>query len=410
MIAKPFRAVRPAKDLAEQVNVPPYDVVSAEEVKKAVAGNPHSFFHITRAECDIPDLKDEHAMEVYQKARENFLDFINKGTLRRDSRPCYYLLSQTWHGRTQTGIYAAVSCEEYNKNLIRKHELTRKDKEEDRTNHIETVGAGTGPVFLAFDAPQAFLSMSSQVRKGVPEYELTDENTVENKLWVIDEEKTVKEIEDIFRSVPAFYIADGHHRAASAANVWRKKKELPGHSGNEGYNFFMAVLFPSSELEILSYNRVVLDLNGISEEGFFVRIMDQFEVHKTDLRKPSRKGEIIFYINKQFFLLNPRPGTFDRNNPLESLDVSILQKNLLAPVLGIDDPRTSKRIQFVGGIKGTEELVRLVDTGAAAAAFAMYPVSMQELMAITNANLIMPPKSTWFEPKLRDGLVTYTLE
>jgi uncharacterized protein (DUF1015 family) len=404
MTVKPFRALRPDIQYAERLNVPPYDVVTSDEVKKRVRDNPYSFFHVTRAEADISGLSSEYAPEVYQRAGENLKKFLKEKILLREDSPSFYLIAQTWKGRTQTGIYSLVSCGEYENNKIKKHEFTRKDKEEDRTNHITAVQADTGPVFLAFQDNHDFMPLVRDIISGSPLYHLTDENDVEISLWKIGSQTEISGIERYFLNIPAFYIADGHHRAASAVNVW-KKENKPGN--DSGTSYFMAVLFPSSQLEILPYHRAVLDLNNLSEDEFLQKCGLNFLVKEASGLSPEKKGEIGMYIRNKFFILVPKEGSFNKNDPLDSLDVSILQKNLLAPVLGIEDPRTSKRVQFVGGIKGPKELIRLVDEKTAAVSFCLYPVSMNELISITDSHQVMPPKSTWFEPKLRDGLITY---
>lgn len=411
MTVKPFPAVRPDKKFAGIVHVPPYDVVDIEEVKAAVRNNAYSFFHVTRAEADIPGLVTYYSDEVYKKARENFENFINDGILVRDEKPFFYLISQTWNGKTQTGIYAAVSCEEYENGLIKKHESTRKDKESDRSRHIMTVRADTGPVFLAFEKTGEYDSLLMPIKKNEPLYELNDENNVEIKLWAVTDETLINNICNYFNNIPFLYIADGHHRAASAVNVWKAlKSENHWHNGNEPYNYFMAVIFPSSELQILPYNRIVLDLKNLTKVQFLDRIGSFFILNETDKIQPDKKGNIIMYINKSLYLISPKKDTFNSSDPLESLDVNILQNNLLSKVLGIEDPRTSERIKFIGGIKGAEELIRQVDSGYAVVSFCMYPVSMGELIQVTDTNKVMPPKSTWFEPKLRDGLIVYTLD
>jgi uncharacterized protein (DUF1015 family) len=404
MTVKPFRALRPDVQYAEQLNVPPYDVVTTDEVKKRTQNNPLSFFHVTRAEADLPGISDEYSPAVYQKARDNLKGFLREKILVQEEKPSFYLISQTWKGRTQTGLYTLVSCEEYENDLIKKHELTRKDKEEDRTNHISTVQADTGPVFLAFKENRDFMALTKNIIKEPPLYHFTDENNVEIRLWQIGDSALINNMEQYFKNIPSFYIADGHHRAASAVNLW-KKNNKPGR--DDATSYFMAVLFPSSQLEILPYHRAVLDLNSLTEEQFLQSCGQNFLVKQSKGLTPERKGQIGMYMNNKYFVLVPKEGSFNKNDPLESLDVSILQKNLLAPVLGIEDPRTSKRVQFVGGIKGPKELARLVDEKIAAVSFCLYPVSLDELISITNNHQVMPPKSTWFEPKLRDGLVTY---
>lgn len=407
MTVKPFAALRPNPLFVSDLNVPPYDVVDAEEVRRSVQAHEHSFFKITRAEVDLPGV-DEHSAPVYQKARENLLSFIDKGWLFRENKPSYYILSQTWQGRTQTGLYAAVSCQEYISGQIKKHELTRKDKEEDRTSHIETSRAGTGPVFLAFDRTPDFTALIAPYITREPVYHFSDENEVDNKLWVIDNDDTLLALEEYFKTIPALYIADGHHRAASAVNVYRRRLEKGTPTAGE--SSFMAVLFPMDELKILPYNRAVTDLNGLKPSEFLESLKKSFRLEKTDSLDSKGKDDIRLYLDGSSYRLSPLDGKVDKKNPVRSLDVSILQELVLSPILGIDDPRTSKRIRFVGGIKGSAELRRLVDCGEMAAAFALYPVSMGELKAVVDQGEIMPPKSTWFEPKLRDGLVTYLLD
>lgn len=414
MIAKPFTAIRPDRRFASILHVPPYDVVDRDEVREVSKKNPYSFFHITRADADVPDGTGEYSKKVYETGRRNLERFLNEGVLVQDTKPCYYVFSQVWNDKVQTGIYAAVSCEEYEDNRIRKHELTRKEKEEDRTNHIQTVGADTGPVFLAFEDNRRdaneYESIVRPVMNETPEYDVTDEHGVQNTLWVVKDEAIVSQIEEYFQRQEAFYIADGHHRAASAVNVWR----LSGRDGdlveNDPRGYFMAVVFPASQLNILPYNRVVLDLNGLTEEAFLEKVEKSFDVREAgDMMVPGKRGEIVMCLPKKSVVITPKAGTYNKDDVLQSLDVSILQNNLLAPILGIDDPRTSKRIQFVGGSKGARELIRRVVSGQAAVAFSLHPVSMGELMAVTDKNLVMPPKSTWFEPKLRDGLISYPI-
>ncbi len=409
MTAKPFAAIRPDPRYAPKVHVPPYDVVERADVIRMSDGNPNSFFQVTRADAWMPDA-DEHSPEVYEQGGKNLRRMLADRILIREDRPAYYVLSQTWKGRTQTGVYGAVSCDEYESGLIKKHELTRQDKEEDRTRHILGVGAGTGPVFLAFNGDREYGALVAGVTGGVPEYDVTDENGTRNRLWVVKDETTAGSLGRYFESVPSFYIADGHHRAASAVNVRRLLRERPRPDRSATLaDYFMAVIFPAGQLNILPYNRVVTDLNGLPEDEFLKKAESRFSVERTARSDPERKGEIILILPRQNFLLVPKAGTYATDNPLDSLDVSILQKNLLGPVLGIDDPRTSSRIRFVGGIRGNAELARRVRSGEAAAAFSMHPVSMADLMAVTDRGECMPPKSTWFEPKLRDGLVTYPI-
>ncbi len=408
MIANPFRGIRPDRKYVTLVNVPPYDVVSGSDVKKAVQNNPFSFFHITRADADIPGLPDEYSESVYRKARENYESFIRDSILIKDEKESFYLISQTWMGKTQTGLYAAVSCREYEDNLIKKHELTRRDKEIDRTNHISTVKADTGPVFLAFDDRTdmtGFINIVKPVFDKLPVYDFIDENRVDIKLWIVSEPKIIQALKDYFAKIGAFYIADGHHRAASAVNVWKKAAEdLPA-----AYSHFLAVVFPSSQLRILPYNRAVQDLNGYSCHEFLDRLKNIFTIKSSSSMKPAGKGDIGMYLEKSYYIMKAKdPPTHE--DLLDSLDVSVLQKLVLSPILGIEDPRTSARLRFIGGSTSEEEMVKIVDNGQAKVAFSLFPVNITDLIKITEASKLMPPKSTWFEPKLRDGLVVYSLE
>jgi uncharacterized protein (DUF1015 family) len=410
MIIKPFPAIRPDRSYATLLNVPPYDVVSVEEVRDAVKNNPFSFFHVTRAEADLDNPYDEYSPAVYSKARENFKSFIKKNILIKDPSDCFYILSQTLNGQTQTGIYTAVSCEEYEKNLIKKHELTRHDKELDRTSHIKTVKADTGPVFLAFEDKNndssIYFATIKQFSEKLPVYDFIDENKVENKLWIISEKNEIKRLQKYFQKTNAFYIADGHHRAASAVNVWREKAQ----GQNSSFGYFLAVIFPASQLKVLSYNRLVKDLNGKSYEEMISEIEKSFDIsYATSSLTPGKKGVIGMYMNNTKYLITIKKK-LTADDPLESLDVSILQKFILAPILGINDPRTSENLIFTEGNKGEEYLINKVDNRDAMAAFSLYPVNINDLIKITESSRLMPPKSTWFEPKLRDGLVIYSLE
>ncbi len=409
MTIKPFPGLRPDKKYATLLNVPPYDVVSLSEVRNAVKDNPFSFFHVTRAEVDIKGLDNEYSAMVYSKARENFESFIRKNILIKDPDDFFYLLSQTWKGKTQIGLYAAVSCKEYEDNLIKKHELTRMEKEIDRTNHIKTVKADTGPVFLAFEdnaeEKSGYLNLLKLIFEKLPVYDFIDENNVENKLWVVKNKHDIKELQDYFQKIGSFYIADGHHRAASAVNAWKEDKE----GKNETSSYFMAVIFPASQLNILPYNRLAVDLNGFKPGELLDKIRKSFNINRDDTINPERKGIIGIYFNKTNYLLTLKDNLI-QDDPLESLDVSILQKFILAPIFGIDDPRTSGRLIFTGGNRESEYLVNKVNKGEAMAAFSLFPVKIDDLIKITKSSRLMPPKSTWFEPKLRDGLVVYSLE
>lgn len=406
-IVKPFRGYRPAAH-AEQIACPPYDVINSQEAREMAAGNELSFLHVEKPEIDLPESVDLYDPQVYAKGKENLEKFIASGVLKQDEKPCFYIYAQTMNGRTQYGLVAAVSAEEYDKGIIRKHELTRKDKEEDRTRHVDTLCATTGPVFLTYPDQPEMNQKVAEICARKPTYQFTTADGIGHAFWIVSDEKTIQEIAQIFAKLPVLYIADGHHRSASAANVARKRKAAnPHHTGQESYNFFQAVIFPSSQLYIMDYNRLVKDLNGLSQAQFMEKIAEKFEVLPTGQAKPGARHQFGMYVGGKWYTLRAKAGTFNEQDPVASLDVSILQQNLLAPVLGIGDPRTDKRISFVGGIRGLDELKKRVDSGAYQVAFSMYPTSIEELMKVADAHLIMPPKSTWFEPKLRSGLVTY---
>ena len=404
---KPFRGYRPAAH-AEQIACPPYDVINSQEAREMAAGNAISFLHVEKPEIDLPESVDLYDPQVYAKGKENLEKFIASGLLKQDEKPCFYIYAQTMNGRTQYGLVAAVSAEEYDKAVIRRHELTRKDKEEDRTRHVDTLCATTGPVFLTYPDRPEMDKLVAQICADTPTYKFTTADGIGHTFWVVADEGKIAQIRRIFAQVPVLYIADGHHRSASAANVARKRKAAnPHHTGEESYNFFQAVIFPASQLYIMDYNRLVKDLNGLTPEQFMHKISDKFEVLATAQAHPDARHHFGMYLGGKWYTLKAKAGTFKAADPVAALDVSILQQNLLAPVLGIGDPRTDKRISFVGGIRGLDELKKRVDSGSYAVAFSMYPTSIEELMKVADAQLIMPPKSTWFEPKLRSGLVTY---
>ncbi len=404
---KPFKGYRPA-DKAEQIACPPYDVINSEEARAMAAGNALSFLHVEKPEIDLPPTVDLYAPQVYAKGKENLERFIKDGILKQDEKPCFYIYAQTMNGRTQYGLVAAVSAEEYDKAIIRRHELTRKDKEEDRTRHVDTLSATTGPVFLTYPDNAEMNKTVAEICSGKPVYKFTTADGIGHTLWIVSDDSVIKNITSIFAKLPVLYIADGHHRSASAANVARKRKAAnPNHTGQESYNFFQAVIFPSSQLYIMDYNRLVKDLNGLSQEQFIEKVSEKFTVSCSGHAKPTARHQFGMYLGGKWYTLTAKAGTFDEQAPVESLDVSILQNNLLALVLGIGDPRTDKRINFVGGIRGLDELKKRVDGGAYQVAFSMYPTSIGELMKVADARLIMPPKSTWFEPKLRSGLIIY---
>ncbi len=408
---EPFRGLRPRPDLADRIAAPPYDVLSSEEARQMAASNPYSFLHVGKPEIDLPPGTDLYADAVYAKGRENFLRFIREGYLFQDSQRCFYIYKQIWGDHVQIGLVAGASCQDYQDDMIKKHELTRADKEKDRLRHIETLNAQTGPVFLTYKQKQ---SIDRLIEKGMatgPVYDFTTADTVRHLLFVVAEDKLSRRIQREFAALERLYVADGHHRSAAATAIKiRRQKENLQHSGDEEYNFFLAVIFPHTQMKILPYNRVVKDLAGMCKAEFFGKLAEKFAYQDGDLKTPPEVHQFCLYIEGKWYLLKARPGTFDPTEAIGSLDVSILQNNLLAPVLGIRDPRTDKRIDFVGGIRGTAELERKVDSGAFQVAFSLQATTIEQLFAVADAGKIMPPKSTWFEPKLKDGLVSHLLD
>lgn len=407
-IVKPFRAVRPIATLAEKVASLPYDVMNSREARVMAAGNPYSFLHVSRAEIDLPEMIDEHSNEVYEKAKSNFDRLIQEGTLVQDETAYYYIYSQVMAGRRQTGLVACSSVEDYFNNIIKKHEFTRPEKEEDRIRHMEVLSAHVGPIFLTYKANRSVDSLiENWMNSHQPVYNFTADDGVQHTVWVIDNNDTIEIIQQAFeKDVPFTYIADGHHRTASAAKVGKRLQQTnENHTGEEEYNFFLSVLFPDTQLAIMDYNRAVKDLNGHTIESFLESVKKWFDVEPTGFEdcKPRMLHEYAMYLSRQWYRLRAKE-TIIKQDPIGVLDVTILQENLLAPLLGIEDPRTDKRIDFIGGIRGLGELQKRVDSGEMAVAFALYPVSLKQLMDIADSGNVMPPKSTWFEPKLRDGL------
>lgn len=413
-IVKPFRAYRPLKEIAPKVASRPYDVLNSDEARKEAEGNEYSFLHVTKSEIDLPAEIDIHAPEVYQKAKENLNKMIQKGWFFQESKPCYYIYAQTMWGKTQYGIVGCASVDDYMQNIIKKHELTRVDKEEDRKNHIRITNFNAEPVFFAFPDHTELWSIMEQYIKKQPEYDFTLEDGVGHHLWVINDDKDIERIETLFRTeIPYTYVADGHHRTAAAAHVGlERRKANPFHTGNEEYNYFMAVHFPASQLTIIDYNRVVTDLNGYSASEFLEKLSQSFIIENKGAQeyKPQRLHNFSLYLQGEWYSLTPKEGLYNDNDPIGCLDVTILSELVLTPLLNITDLRNSKRIDFVGGIRGLGELKRRVDSGEMAAAFALYPVSMKQLIDIADTGNIMPPKTTWFEPKLRSGLFLHSLE
>ena len=401
---KAFQGLRPTPPLVEEVACVPYDVVDREESAALAAGKPHSLLHVDRAEIDLPPETDPYSDAVYARARENFLGLQEEGALIRETEPCVYLYQQRMGRHVQVGVATVCHIEDYERDIIKKHEKTRRDKEDDRTRLIDTLSADTGPVFLTYRDSATINALVADVQKGAPLYDFTAPDGIQHTVWRIPGAQALVEA---FGQVPVSYVADGHHRTASAVRVGRERREAnPAHTGNEEYNWFLAVLFPASQLQILPYNRAVKDLNGHTKEDFLKAVGAAFTLRPNGSATPKRPGEIRMYLDGAWYDLKWQAE--EDADPISHLDVTGLQDRLLAPLLGIDDPRTSKRVDFIGGIRGTGELEKLVDSGKAAVAFSMYPTTIEQLMAIADANQIMPPKSTWFEPKLRSGFFIHT--
>ena len=409
---KPFAAIRPPKDIVTEVAAPPYDVLNSEEAK-AMAGA-RSLLHITKPEIDFDPILEDHDQRVYDQAVKNFKEWQAKGWLKRDPKECYYVYSQTMGERTQFGLVLCAHTDDYASGKIKKHELTRKDKEDDRMIHVRIQNANIEPVFFAYKDNAELNAIVAKTAEGKPEYDFVDENGFGHRFWPITDDATIKRITEIFTGeIDAFYVADGHHRTAAAARVGAEKRsQNPGHTGNEEYNFFMAVCFPGSQLKILDYNRVVKDLNGLSPEEFKEALKTDFVLKDegTEIFNPDKLHTFSMYLEGHWYSMEAKPGRYDDNDPIGVLDVTILSNLVLDKLMGIKDLRTDKRIDFVGGIRGLGELKRRVDSGEMKVAFALYPVSMEQLMAIADSGNIMPPKTTWFEPKLRSGLAIHSLD
>jgi uncharacterized protein (DUF1015 family) len=408
---KPFKGCRPLPQHAAEVASKPYDVLNSEEARQEAKGHPLSFLHVGKPEIDLDPSINLYDVRVYEKAKENLQKYIQDGIFRQDPQPYLYLYSQTMGTHTQYGIVGCVSVQEYLDNIIKKHELTRKDKEDDRTNHVKYTNGHTGPIFLTYKSRSDVDSIVAKIASAKPVNDFVASDGIHHRFWVITDQVIIKEITNIFKNIQYLYIADGHHRAASAARVGIElASKNPNHKGNEEYNYFLAVLFPHDQLKIMDYNRVIKTLNNLTTEQFFNEVKKKFEIREVDGQaKPQQKGEFGMYLQKKWYYLHVKPEVADSGDIIDKLDVSILQKHILQPLLGIEDPRTSKQIDFVGGIRGLGELEKRVDSGEMAVAFALYPTSIEELMSIADAGKIMPPKSTWFEPKLRDGLVIHYL-
>ena len=409
---KPFRGVRPPKNMVTEVASRPYDVLNSDEARKEAEGNAKSLYHIIKPEIDFEPGTDEHDERVYVKAAENFKAFQEKGWLVQDAKEHYYIYAQTMDGRTQYGIVIAANVADYMEGCIKKHELTRRDKEEDRMKHVRVNDANIEPVFFAFPDNVVLQDIIDKVTAGEPEYDFTAPDGFGHHFWVIDDDELIETITREFDKMPALYIADGHHRTAAAALVGHEKAQNnPNHSGDEEYNYFLAVAFPASHLKIIDYNRVVRDLNGLSQEEFLGRLEENFTVEKKGCEeyRPNALHNFSMYLGGQWYSLTAKPGTYNDQDPIGVLDVTVSSDLILRDILGITDLRSDKRIDFVGGIRGLGELKRRVDSGEMSVALALYPVTMEQLMTIADTGNIMPPKTTWFEPKLRSGLVIHKL-
>jgi uncharacterized protein (DUF1015 family) len=405
---QPFKALRPQPQLAKQVASQPYDVLSSTEAKQVAAGNPASFLHVTKSEIDLPESVDIHDAAVYEQAKENITAFIKRDVLFRESKDCYYIYQLIMHGRAQTGLVCVSSVDDYENDIIKKHEFTRPEKELDRINHIKTSGAQTGNVFLAYrnnESLDALIENWKKTKTAV--YDFVADDQIQHTIWVVNDTSTIDNITAIFNNeIPCTYIADGHHRAASAAKV----RAALGANATKNADYFLTTLFPSNQLYIMDYNRVVKDLNGLTAEAFIEAVSTKFEIEQLAKEpfKPAALHELGMYINGCWYQLTAKPGTYT-DDPIGILDVTILQNNILDAILGISDPRTDARVDFVGGIRGLQVLADRVDSGQFAAAFSLYAVTIDQLFAIADSGNVMPPKSTWFEPKLRDGLLTHLI-
>jgi uncharacterized protein (DUF1015 family) len=410
-LIKPFPGLRPASGRAAEVVAPPYDVMSRAEAKQMAEGRPWSFLHISRPEIDLPDSTDPYDPAVYAKARENLDRMLAEGVLARDPTPCYYVYRLTMGGHVQTGLVAAASVAAYDADRIKKHEFTRPVKEDDRVRQIDALNAQTGPVFLVYPSTAEIDATLARVAAAAADVDVALDG-VRHELWVVADPATVDALSAGFEALPALYVADGHHRSAAGARVAHARQAAnPGHSGAESYNYFLSVIFPHDQMQILDYNRVVRDLRGLDTPAFLARVGEAFAVETaTAAVKPASSGEFGMYLEGTWYRLRVHPERIPADDPVARLDVSLLQDNLIEPVLGIADPRRDDRIDFVGGIRGLGELERRVNSGEWAVAFALYPTSMEALMAVADAGEVMPPKSTWFEPKLADGLVSHVLD
>lgn len=411
-IIKPFKGYRPPQNLVEKVNSRPYDVLNSDEARKEAEGNPMSLYHIIKPEINFPAGTDEHDPKVYDEAVKQYQHFKKEGWLVQDDKECYYVYAQTMNGKTQYGLVIGAYVEDYLNGVIKKHELTRRDKEEDRMKHVRINNANIEPVFFAYPDNAELDKIVAKYTAQKPVYDFVANDTFQHQFWIIDKDEDIKRITELFGEMPALYIADGHHRSAAAALVGAEKaKQNPNHRGDEEYNYFMAVAFPANQLTVIDYNRVVKDLNGLTSEEFLKKLEKDFVVEKkgTEIYKPSKLHNFSLYLDGNWYSLTAKPGTYDDSDPIGILDVTISSNHILDEILGIKDLRSDKRIDFVGGIRGLGELKKRVDSGEMKVALALYPVTMKQIMDIADTGNIMPPKTTWFEPKLRSGIVIHEL-
>ncbi len=410
-IVRPFKGLRPPRDVAAKLASLPYDVINSQEAREIAKDNPQSFLHVVKPEIDLDPGINLYDQKVYDKAVENFKMFQQKGWLKKDDSECLYIYREIMDGRAQIGLVCCVSAQEYWDGKIKRHEFTRKSKEEDRLKHVDMVNANAGPVFLTYPAKSSIDSMVNEAIKTEPVADFVADDGIAHTVWQVKDKAWISKMVGEFARIPALYVADGHHRTQAAARLAKIRAEKNAHhTGDEEYNFFLAVVFPHNHLFIMDYNRAVMDLNGNSENQFLKKVSEKFTVEKTDYKKPTAANTFGMYLKGTWYKLTAKPGTYDANDPVNSLDVAILQNNLLNPILGIDDPRTNDRIDFIGGIRGIKELEKIVDNGKFVVSFSMFPTSIRQLMKIADSGEVMPPKSTWFEPKLRSGLIIHTYD
>lgn len=409
---KPFKGLRPQKQFAKKVAAPPYDVLNSEEARKLAKDKPYNFLHVSKPEIDLPPELDIYDKKVYAKGKENLKKFIGNGILIQEDKPSFYIYRQIMGDHTQTGIVACASVQDYDNKKIKIHEHTREVKEKDRTKHVDTLNANTGPVFLTYHAQETINNIVENIKEdNAPLFDLTSDDGIKHTIWKLDDTELIEKLQKQFAQLDKLYISDGHHRSASAANVQKiRKQNNPHHTGDEEYNYFLTVIFPDVQMNIMDYNRVVQDLHGLNKDEFLQAVKNVFVTEKqTKQYKPQNKHQFSMYLDGEWYRLTAKTNSFPGADEVKSLDVSILHDNLMEPVLGISNPRKDKRISFVGGIRGLKELEKLVDSGDFKVAFALYPTSIQDLIQVADADKVMPPKSTWFEPKLRSGLITHLI-